>query len=122
MLNIAITTMPQQNSKPYYESIEFTLDNGQTDYDLDAEQATFLSVFNQEDHQLEGVFPTKMVLRTDKTISFKMNSTSSHAITVASTDSPWEEDGIQIKNVYLTNASGSDAAVKLEFHQSPHRA
>jgi len=95
---------------PYYESIEFTLSNAESDYDLDAEQATFLTsvgptlVWNQ--------FPTRVTIRTDVDISVKFNSTSNHSITIASTDSPFDWVGV-VQNIYLTNASGGNAAVKI---------
>lgn len=100
------------NIFPEYENIEFTLDDGQTDYDLDSNQATFLAVFNQE---AQPRHPTWVEIRTDQTISVKLNSASNHSITIASTDSPFVLDGVRIDNLYLTNSSGTDAAVKLRF-------
>jgi hypothetical protein len=93
-----------------YESIEFTLTNGQSDYNLDTNQTTFLSSFGAN-----GTFPTQVLIRTDYTITVKLNSTSGHSITITSTDSPFAIRGIMIRNLYLSNASGNDAAVKLLF-------
>lgn len=108
-----------RNSSPYYENIEFTLNTGQSDYDLDSNQATFLAIFNQDATVGIGRYPTYVSIRTDQTISFKVNSTSNHSITVASTDSPFVIDGVEIRNLYLSNSSGTNAAVKIFLAFSP---
>ena len=108
-----------RNTSPYYESIEFSLPTGQTNYDLDANQAQFLAVFNQD--ATDNKWPTKMVFRTDQTVTFRLNSTSDDAVTVASTDSPFTVDGVEIRNVYITNSSGSAATINLFFQFSPNR-
>jgi hypothetical protein len=95
----------------YYENIEFNLSNGQTDYDLDANQADFKSNFGSPVRD----YPHYLEVRTDQEISLKFNSASNHSITVSSTDSPVEVKNLEIRNVYLTNNSGSTAAVKLRF-------
>lgn len=98
---------------PYYENIEFNVNTATTDYDLDVNQATFLSVFGPANSV--GRFPSSVHIRTNNTISVKLNSTSNHAITIASTDSPFVIEGVLITNVFITNNSGSTAAVKLLF-------
>jgi hypothetical protein len=112
--------MSSKFGSPYYENIEFSVGDGTTNYDLDTQQATFLSSFNDDDHNLKGEFPTYMSFRTNQTVSIKLNSTSSHAITVASTDSPFVIDGVEIRNVYITNNSGNAAAIKIYFQFSPN--
>lgn len=97
---------------PYYESIEFNLSTGQTNYDLDSSQATFLSSFGPG--SVVDKHPTQMTLRTDQSITVKLNSTSNHAITVSPTE-VLELSGLEIQNVYLTNSSGNTAAIKILF-------
>lgn len=94
-----------------YESIEFNVNTGTIDYDLDAQQATFLTKFNT----LDKGFPTQVRIRTNNTITVKLNATDAHAITIASTDSPFDIRGNEIMNLFITNSSGSTAAVKLLF-------
>ena len=103
----------QTTTKPsyVYESIEFSLNDGESNYDLDTNQATFLANFNTNDIG----YPTQVRIRTNNTISVKINSTSAHAITIASTDSPFDIRGNSIQNLFLSNSSGSIAAVKLLF-------
>lgn len=108
-----------KNASPYYESIEFSLSTGESDYDLDSNQSEFLAVFKQD--ATGNKWPTKIIFRTDQTISFKLNSTSDDSITVTSTDSPFTIDGVEIRNVYITNSSGSTAAIKLFFQFSPNK-
>ncbi len=97
----------------YYESIEFNLSDGQTDYDLDSNQSTFLSVFGATSN---FGLPNKMDFRTNYPVSIKINSTSNHAITITENDSPFLWYG-EIRNVYITNASGSTAAIKIIFRK-----
>ena|SRR3990167_8541011 len=100
-------------SIPYYESVEFNLSTGQTNYNLDTNQADFLAVFGPGN--VWPKHPTHMVLRTDQTITVKLNLTGNNSITVTSTDSPLEIAGVEIINVFLTNSSGNTAAVKILF-------
>jgi|ERR1035437_1630185 hypothetical protein len=105
----------EQNS---YESIEFNLPTGNTDYDLDANQVTFLSVFGIEtsgNDTHNGRYPSSVVIRTNATISVKLNNSTGMAITITSTDSPFVIKGVQLKNLFITNNSGSTAAMKLLF-------
>lgn len=104
--------MPPVNSYslPYYTNVEFSVTTGQTNYDVLANNATFDDQFSAI---LPYFFANKMVLRTDQTITVRVNSTSNHAITVTSTDSPFTLAGVEIQNIYITNASGNTAAVKI---------
>ena len=107
---------PYLDSHPDYENIEFTLANSASDYDLDSQQATFLAVFKQSGQPRT---PTYVQIRTDVTISVKLNSTSGHSITITSADSPFEIKGVKIDNLFLSNSSGGGAAVKLLFFVAP---
>lgn len=97
-------------TSPYYESIEFNVTTGTTDYDVDTQQATFLSVVGPSG--VTATHPSEIILRTNNTISVKFNSTSNMAITVTSTDSPLSWRG-EVQNIFITNNSGSTAAVKI---------
>lgn len=98
-------------TSPYYENIEFNVSTATTDYDVAAFQATFLSNFGSTN--VVGRYPSSVEIRTNNTISVKINSTSNHGITITSTDSPYRIEGIDINNIFITNNSGSTAAVKL---------
>ncbi len=110
--------MPRELSN-YYENIEFTLDDGQTDYDLDANESDFLTVFGPDNSA--DKFPEWVEIRTDQTISVKLNLTTNDSITITSTDVPYVIDSVRMKNMFLTNGSGTDAAVKLRFQLAPVR-
>jgi len=91
-----------------YDNSEFSLATGQTDYDVATNQT----------YAWNNVTVAKyMTIRTDQTITIKLNSDSNDAITVTSSDSPYvfdyEKLGLEITNVYITNASGSTAAIKI---------
>lgn len=100
------------NTFEEYENIEFTLNDGQSDYDLDAQESDFLSAFNQES---QPRYPTYVHIRTNQTISVKINSTSNNSITIPSTDSPFEIKGLKIRNMYFSNSSGNSSTVRLLF-------
>lgn len=91
-------------AKDLYESVEFAVTTGTTDYDVDTQQATFKAVVAN---------PYYLELGTDQQISIKFNSTSNHAITVKATDSIRVFDRQEIRNIYITNASGSTANIRM---------
>lgn len=98
------------STRAAYESIEFTLNDGQSNYNLATNQATFLGrYFGINDQPL----PTQIRITTNQTISIKLNTTSDHSITITSTDVPYYIKGVQIKNVFLSNSSGSNATVRI---------
>ena len=91
----------------HYESKEFTVANGQTNYDIK--------------DQVTGAFTTvvkahAIIIRTDQTITVRLNSTSNDAITISSTEAQLtvgQDMRLEITNVYITNASGATANVKI---------
>jgi len=87
-----------------YDNVEFSLDNSTTDYDVKTNQATAFSNIKTA---------TDISIRTDKTITIKFNSSSNPAITITSTDSPFGFDSMRVTNLYLSNSSGSAAAIKI---------
>lgn len=99
-----------------YESVEFSLADGQADYDLDSNQSDFLSSFFQVGVAgAQPRYPTYVKIRTDQTISVKLNDTSNNSITIPSTDSPFDIRGVKMTNLFFTNSSGSAATVRLLF-------
>ncbi len=87
-----------------YDSVEFTLSAGSTDYNLDANQSNAFA----------NVRPWKRTLiRTNVTISIKINSTSNHSITISNLDSPFEIDWQEVTNLFITNSSGNTASIKI---------
>ena len=110
-----LTQYNMQSVSPYYESVEFNLSTGQSDYNLASNQANFLSVFNTDTHKTPNKFPSRMMIRTNETISVKVNSSSNHSITITSVDSPFVLENIEVSNLFLSNSSGNTAAVKLLF-------
>lgn len=118
-----MTSTNQHQEYDSYENIEFNLATGQTDYDLAANQPTFLTFFGPESaatSTANGRYPSSIQIRTNATISVKLTSTSMHAITITSTDSPFTIVGCLIKNVYITNNSGSTAAIKILVTDNPN--
>lgn len=87
-----------------YDSAEFTVLTGSSDYDVDANVANAFSNIAIARH---------IIIRTDQTITLKFNSASNHSITIASSDSPFVMATLEVSNVYISNASGSTANVKL---------
>ena len=86
-----------------YDSAEFTLATGQTNYSLDANQAaSFANV---------PVWK-RTLMRTNVTVTIRLNANTNPAITVSALDSPFEIDWQEITNIFITNASGSTASLK----------
>lgn len=94
-----------------YDSVEFNLADGQTNYDLDAQQA---GAFNNL------TVWSSVYIRTDQDITIRLNAATNDAISVRAYESPFHLiSEIEISNIYLTNASGSTAAIKLlAFHRA----
>lgn len=111
-------TSTNNEMHPYYENIEFNVATATTDYDVDAQQPTFLVNFGPLN--VVNEYPTSVGIRTNQTISVKLNGTSNHAITIASTDSPFVIKGVKITNIFITNNSGSTAAIKLFLTSSEY--
>jgi Na+-transporting NADH:ubiquinone oxidoreductase subunit NqrF len=86
-----------------YESKEFTVNNGASDYDVKTQQSMFATVATAR----------RVLIRTDKTITIKFNATGNQSITIASTDSPFVIESLEVTNIFISNASGSGANVKV---------
>lgn len=90
-----------------YDYATFVLADGQTDYDVKANQAALFN--NIPDANVQYIWSTY-------NISFKFNRTANPAIPldVGNGESPFEGKGfVMCNNIYLTNASGSDATIKI---------
>jgi hypothetical protein len=87
-----------------YDSAEFTLATGQTNYDVKANQAA--SFANIKVYK-------RLEIRTNVTLSVKFNSTSNAAVTISATDSPYTMEWLEVTNIYITNSSGSTASIKI---------
>jgi len=93
----------QHPLSPNYENLEFTVADSLTDYDV---RTNVSGAFKKL-----GTFTT-VVIRTDQTITIKLNDTSNDAITID--DTPFELDNLlEITNIYISNASGSTANLKI---------
>ena len=86
-----------------YDNVEYTVANGQTNNDFSAQTGAFSNI--KTAHFVS--------FRTDVTVTVRFNATANAAITVTSTDSPLEIDRIEVTNIYVTNASGSTANIKI---------
>ena len=85
-----------------YDNAEFTVANGLSDVD---KSAIFSNV----------TLARYCEIRTDQTITVKLNSTSNDSITIASSDSPYALNNLEITTLYVTNNSGSIANVKIRL-------
>lgn len=95
-------------TKPYlnrlYDNAEFTVANLQTNYNVRAnETAAFANL----------KIYTAITIRSDQSVTVRLNSTSYPAITVTA-GRPFElDDLIEITDIYITNSSGSTANIKI---------
>jgi len=91
-----------------YDNSEFNLATAQTDYD----EGT-----NESDAFNNATVAKYISIRTDQTITVKLNATTNDAITITSSDSPmtfkYEDLGLEVRAIYISNASGSTAAIKI---------
>jgi hypothetical protein len=113
-----------QSNDLYYENVEFQLATGSTNYQVStnlgtSQTGTFGGYFGMS-NSLLGRFATEVVIRTNQTITVKLNSTSNDNITIASTDSPYTILGIKITDIYISNNSGSTATIKLLLKDNPN--
>jgi|GEM_PF-4499991 len=104
-MSSTITNDPngQSQVKNRYESIEFTLNTGITDYDLDSQQATFKSVIAE---------PMYCRIYTSQNISIKFDATTNHTISLNS-GTTTDFDRQIFKNIYLSNSSGANSTVRI---------
>lgn len=87
-----------------YDSIEFSLATGQTNYDIKANEATSFKA-------LESY--TTISVRSNKGITIKLNANTNSAITVDRGRPMTLDSLLEITNIFITNASGNTAAIKI---------
>lgn len=101
----AVDVVPQYDD--VYDSAEFSLTTGNTNYNVKTNESTsFVSVPRAH----------SIIIRTDQTITVRFNSISNSAITISRGEGSLtitRDIGLEITNIYVTNASGSTAAIKI---------
>jgi len=87
-----------------YDSIEFTLATGQSDYDVRANESNaFVSL----------KIYTTINIRTTEEITIKFNNSNNSGVTIPRTR-PFElDDLMEITDMFITNNSGSTASIKI---------
>ena len=102
--------LPRKMTEQYfdhYDGPEFTVANAQTNYDVSSNEANAFSTVKKVH---------SCIIRTDQNITVRFNSTSNDAITITSTEAQLSiarSFGFEITNIFITNASGSTANIKL---------
>ena len=87
-----------------YDSIEFTLASGQTDYNIKVNESAAFSALKSY---------TTINIRTTKEITLKLNDSDLSAITIPRTR-PFElDDLMEIINMFISNNSGETASIKI---------
>jgi hypothetical protein len=86
-----------------YDNAEFTVASGLTNYDVKANEADAFVNFDSY---------STLNIRSDQTITVRLNATTNKAITVQA-NKPFElENKMLVKKVYITNSSGVTANIK----------
>jgi len=90
-----------------YDEAEFNLATGQTNYNVKV---------NESDAFVNVARAHSVIIRTNYTITVRFNSTSYPAITIARSEGVLaigREHGLEVTNIFISNASGSTAAIKI---------
>jgi len=89
-----------------YDWASFTLSNGASDYDVATEIAALFSNVPVGHH---------FTIFHNTAISMKINSTLMPAITLSIAQNPFQtpNDFLEIKNIYLSNASGGNCTIEI---------
>lgn len=101
---VAVTIVDASAGTTNYDSAEFSVANSTTDYNVATNQTAAFS---------RVLTASRMILRTDRNISIRLNSNTDPTITVQTVDSPFELTGVPITNLFITNNSGGSATIKL---------
>jgi len=104
------TKLPKLTAQQFYDnydSAEFTVNNGQSNYDVsDNEADAFASV--KKAHAC--------LIRSDKTITIRFNDTGNSVITLKDVEAQLQiprDMGLEIINIFITNNSGATANIKI---------
>lgn len=104
-----MTTIDAVNS--VYDAVSTTVATGQTNRDMKANNPTLFA---------NVTTATYCSITTDQTITIRFNDTTMPGFVMTSSESPkkWSraEQGLKITNIYVTNASGSTANMKIELY------
>lgn len=99
-----IPVLVQEEISRTYDSIEFSLATGQTDYDVKANEST--AFVNLKTY-------TTIHIRTNKELTIRLNSDSNPVITLERGRTFQLNSLIEVTNIYMTNASGDTATIKI---------
>ena len=94
---------PNIYSNSVYDSVEFTVATGQTNRDIKTDNGGWVNVTTAR----------HIMIRTDQEITVRFNAAVNDPITIGVLDSPFYHDTLDVTNVFITNASGSTANVKI---------
>ena len=90
-----------------YDSVEFNVNTAETNYNVKTNVAgAFAKIKNMK----------SLTIRSDKNISIKLNSILNPTISLSGPGRKLElngDIGFEVKNIFITNVSGSTAAIKI---------
>lgn len=86
-----------------YESKEFTLAAGTTNYNVKTGQSAFVK-FKHAQH---------VIIRTDGDITVRLNSTGEDAISLTDGDYRLQADGILVTNIFISSTPGANVKILL---------
>ena len=90
-----------------YDSVEFDVNTGESNYNVKVNVA---GAFNKIKNM------RTFTIKANKNISIKLNSIINPSISLSGTNKTLKIDsdiGFEVKNIFITNASGSTAAIKI---------
>jgi hypothetical protein len=100
---LRVTTTGEQGTN--YDNDEFDVLTGVINKDVKADRPILWS---------SVTYPRVISIRTDKTITVRLNAVTNDPITVTSNDSPFELNYIQVDNIFITNTvTGATAHVSI---------
>lgn len=88
--------------KNTYEAKQFTVANGQTNYDVESNEDILT-----EDHDY-------LRIASDEAITIRFNAIANDAIAIAADSAFVNEGYIRVTNIFITNASGNTATIDIE--------
>jgi len=97
-----------------YESVEFTISGVSSNYDVAANQT---GAFGGALSKLTTVGKERGLIRiiTDQTITVKYNDTANPAITITSSESPYYEVALNVRNMFITTTTSTNLKIVLYY-------
>jgi len=90
-----------------YDSVEFNVNTGETDYNVKTNvTGAFAKIKNMR----------SFTIKSSKNVSIKLNSILNPSISLSGPSRKLElnsDIGFEVKNIFITNSSGSTAAIKI---------